>query len=333
MGGNALKNCKTRRYTAEEYHALKALITTKLITKLGLISRAQTIPAYRHKESFGDMDVLYSTYDDRPLTVDDVKYVFPDSKEIIRNTDTISFEYNELQIDLIHSKSVSFDYAYSYFSWNDLGNLIGRIAHKFGLKHGHRGLTLPLRDGDNLFDEVVLTYDHSRALQFLGFDSTHFSNGFDSLEQIYNYVVCNKYFNPEIYKLENLNTIARTRDKKRPTYNGFLKFCSDIDANQCYQYEKDKTTYLSKIFSMFPECIPTFNDIMKEIALQKLVKEKFNGNIVSEYTSLKDKELGYFMKYLRNKVEFDSGFIVYLNDKQIQKNIMKYLEDFNNEKI
>lgn len=220
MGGNALKTCYTRRYSANEYNQLRYVITTKLIM-CKFVQRAQTILSYRQKETFGDMDILYSTYDDVPLNIHDIKFLFPSTKEVVRNSDIISFEHSEFQIDLIHIKKESYDYAYSYFAWNDLGNLIGRIAHKFGLNHGHRGLTLPLRDGDNLFDEIVLTYDHDRALTFLGFDSNHFNNGFDSINQIYNYVITNKYFNPEIYKLENLNTIARTRDKKRPTYNGF----------------------------------------------------------------------------------------------------------------
>ncbi len=333
MGGNALKNCYTRRYNSDEYHPLKAHITTKLITLNKFVSQTRTILAYRNKESFGDMDILYCTFDNNPLSIDDVLHVFPETKEIIRNNDTISFEYNELQIDLIHSKIESFDYAYSYFAWNDLGNLIGRIAHKFGLKHGHRGLTLPLRDGDNLFDEIILTYDHDRALTFLGFDSTHFNNGFNSINQIYNYVITNKYFNPEIYKLENLNTIARTRDKKRPTYNGFLEFCRDIDSLKCYQYSIDKTVYLSKIFSYFPERQQQFDDIMAKLAMQKLAKEKFNGLIVSYCTGLKDKSLGHFMKYLKNKREFNQSFICYLTDKQIEKNIMMYFEDFKNEQI
>lgn len=33
-----------------------------------------------------------------------------------------------------------FNTSLEYLNWNDLGNLIGRIAHKFGLKYGHKGL-------------------------------------------------------------------------------------------------------------------------------------------------------------------------------------------------
>lgn len=332
MGGNALKNCYTRRFDSDEYFSLYKKFKNKFCFMKN-VERYDLIPTYKNKKTFGDMDIIYTTSDDTPLDIKFIKTLFVNSNEVSHNSDIISFEYNEIQIDLIHSKKCYYDYALNYFKYSDLGNLTGRIAHKFGLKHGHRGLTLPLRDGDNLFDEIVLTYDYNRALTFLGFDSNHFNNGFDSINQIYNYVITNKYFNPEIYKLENLNTIARTRDKKRPTYNGFLEFCSHIDSTKCYQYSIDKTVYLSKIFSYFPECQQQFDDIMAKLAMQKLAKEKFNGLIVSHYTGLNDKLLGQFMKYLKTKREFGQSFICYLTDVQIEKNIMKNFEDFKNEQI
>lgn len=97
MGGNALKNCYTRRYSSNEYHNLKRQVLTKLIHKNSFVILAKVIPVYRNKESFGDMDILYSTIDNNPLTIEDVKHAFPFTKEIVRNTDCISFEHNELQ--------------------------------------------------------------------------------------------------------------------------------------------------------------------------------------------------------------------------------------------
>ena len=61
MGGNALKNTETRRYSEDEYFAIQP----KIFNKLMLIEQGSScylIPAYCSKTSFGDMDILYTTY-------------------------------------------------------------------------------------------------------------------------------------------------------------------------------------------------------------------------------------------------------------------------------
>ena len=60
------------------------------------------------------------------------------------------------------------------FSYNDMGNLLGRIAHKFGAKLGHLGLQFPLRDpsnNDRLIAELTITRDFATALTLLGYDA------------------------------------------------------------------------------------------------------------------------------------------------------------------
>jgi hypothetical protein len=101
MGGNALKNCVTRRYQKQEYFDLVPTILNRTIQS-DKVQSICLIESYRTKESFGDMDMVYCTYADKPLTIESVKSLFPESKEIVRNTNVISFEFNELQIDLIH---------------------------------------------------------------------------------------------------------------------------------------------------------------------------------------------------------------------------------------
>jgi hypothetical protein len=269
------------------------------------------------------MDIVYSTYTDEPLDTSDILKAFPGTGEITRNGSILSFEYNELQVDLIHSTGVCYGYALDYFSWNDLGNLIGRIAHKFGLKHGHRGLLLPVRDGDNLVSEIVLTTNYSRTLTFLGFDVIDFYKGFNTLNEIFQYVATSENFNPEFYKLENLNTIARTRDRKRVSYNSFLKFIDALDSVKYPEPSPDKSQYLVKIFQAFPAARQQFDDIIKSLMIKKLVKQRFNGCLISEYTALTGKELGMFMRSIKNNPMFSDSFILCMSDETIRKNIIE----------
>ena len=305
MGGNALKNTFTRRYQKDEYFALANEIQENLLDAFGKTFRATVIPAYRNKESFGDMDILYcqngwNDIDSSGLSVDQVKETFRPN-EVIKNGEVISFDYKELQIDLIFTQDRVFNYALSYFSFNDCGNLVGKLAHKFGLKHGHRGLTLPLRDGFNCFDEVFITSNHDETLEFLDLDPKVFNSGFDSLEDIFAFVSLSKYYHPELYKLENLNTIARVRDRKRDTYRKFLEFGKTQEHRVNFFENSNKQLLLRQIFERWPRAQGDFEAALSRLALQQLARTKFNGEIVSLHTGLSGKELGMFVKHLKEK--------------------------------
>ena len=138
---------------------------------------------------------------------------------------------------------------------NDAGNLCGKLFHKFGLKHGHKGLVLPLRDGDNHFEDVHLTFNHDDALKFVELDPEKYNAGFDSLDALFKYVASSPYYSPEFYKLENLNTIAKVRDRKRTTYNKFLEFGERYTGPIYTEFNKDKSVYLERIFDAFSSCI------------------------------------------------------------------------------
>lgn len=324
MGGNIFGT--TRRYQADEYFKLVDEVCAVFKNTDVRWNEFEVIPAYSEKESFGDLDILYSTTDDIPLDVKHFSSMF-DTDQVSRNSNVTSIAYKEFQIDFIHMGQDNFDYSLAYHSWNDLGNLTGKLARYFGLKHGHAGLVLPMRDGDNKFDEILLTLDHDRFLKFVGLDSDVFNSGFDNLQQIFEYVATSPYYNPEWYKLENISSVGRIRDRKRDTYRKFLEF----NKTQTGTYPErlaDKSDALEHIFKAFPEALPEFNKKMCELALLKLAKEKFNGDLVSEITGFTDKDLGNFMKHLRKDFYFKSEVVAYLSDEKIRSLIIKHQNSF-----
>jgi len=328
MGGNVFPTL-TRRFLADEYFKLSTEIIEMVSSVDNHWLQYEIIPAYREKESFGDCDILYSTTDDRPFNSSVFGAIF-NTKNVSRNGNVTSIAYKELQIDFIHVPQEQFDYALSYFSWNDFGNLEGKLARYFGLKHGHNGLYLPLRDGDNKFDEILLTLDHDKTLKFIGLDSNVFNRGFDTLEEMFDYVTTSPYYSPEWYALENISSAGRMRDKKRDTYRKFLEYGTKYTgpvATKVY----DKSVYLEHIFEFFPEALPKYKTAMQKLGMQKFVKDKFNGYLVSQVTGLKDKELGQFMKHLREDWYFSPENIVYMSNVQLWERVHNKFIDFHNQ--
>ena len=119
MGGNALKNTFTRRFERDEYHAVSSEALIRLLSSEdGIVTSANIIPAYREKESFGDVDILYSTKDGLRLSDSEINRLFR-PKEVVKNHDVISLDFKEIQVDLIHTPAESMEYAMAYFAWND----------------------------------------------------------------------------------------------------------------------------------------------------------------------------------------------------------------------
>lgn len=226
MGGNALKNHETRRYTKDEYLALE----NRFFSDFNFIFETSIlrIPYYSSKDSFGDMDLIIPA-NELPSNWKQVLIDFYDLDKSMysSNGGVFSFAIENFQIDLITAE----DYpaavmAASYFSHGDLGNLIGRIFHKLGMKYGHKGLYLVVRPDDNshVLNEILLTQDMQIILSILGLSYEKYQLGFEDLEDIFRYVASSKYFDPDIYLFYNRNHKAVIRDKKRSTYNGFLEW-------------------------------------------------------------------------------------------------------------
>lgn len=294
MGGNALKNVKTRRYQKDEYHELESKVLL-LLKGAFPYERFEVPKSYTSKESFGDLDIVYTNQRHGYDLVGGVAALLG-SKELVRNGPYASMDYQEIQIDLIKASPEWFDYGIQYFSHNDLGNLRGRIFHKFGMKHGHNGLFYKIRDpqrGDHVIHELLLTDDHTKALSFLELEHVE---SFETLIDIYEHVIGCKYFNPSIYQFENINAVARIRDKKRSTYTGFVKYIEGMNPEYYYQFDP-KESYRDWVLDFFGKQAE-YDRIMSDYNLLLERKKRFNGDLVRSTVLLDGKELGMFMQFL-----------------------------------
>jgi len=310
MGGQALKSTYTRRYSKEEYERLCDTVLTRL-KSLGIESRVPK--SFGAKDSFGDLDVLILA---ESLKGKDMREIIEQHfapNEIYHNSHVFSFDYKEFQIDFILVKTKYWDTSYQYYSYNDLGNLIGRISYQMGFRYGHYGLKLVYRhpDGGRKF-EKILSQDTFAILDFLGFNVKEYLKGFYELEEIFDYVIECEYFNPKIFQYEALNHQNKTRNKKRKNYAAFLEYIETKGKQQMqyrtpYEY-KDKDYYVRLAEDFFGiDIVNQIEDWKKEVERDKAIAEKFNGHKIMEHVpTLKGKELGNaitnFKKHIKDEL-------------------------------
>jgi hypothetical protein len=299
MGGNAIKN--TRRLDRSEYESyeieLKKHLTEFLHTPFN------PLLYYHSKESFGDIDFVVAQ--PKPSRAE-LQHFFDKigSQEQFFNGDMLSFEYKNFQVDLNFVAAEDFEAAQFYFAYNDLNNLVGRVAHKFGLKFGFDGLTYPIRtESGYRAKKIVLSKDPASIYAFLGYDYERYLKGFETREDIFEFVTSSPYFSAEIFELEALNHINRTRNKKRQTYSLFLQWLE----GKCFKnfdFAPDKSLYLIRIHNHFFE---KGVNLLQELALyaeenrkHEFVKKTFNGQHLIANYGIKGADLGQVMAAFKN---------------------------------
>jgi hypothetical protein len=325
MGGNALKNVNTIRLSKAEFEPYVQEVCNLILTKFTYVS---TLKYYRNKQSFGDLDLLLKKSESKNA-MEIIKELF-NPTEIYLNDNAYSFDYKNFQIDMIFKNDEDINSAEFFFAYNDLGNLIGRIANKFNLKFGFEGLQYVVRNHHGrLSKRIQVSKDERKILEFLGLSYERFVQGFDDVTDIYDYVISSKYFNADIFSYENLNHTNRTRNRKRVNYAGFLEYLESSDdfKNRKYQFDNEDA-YLHVIEDFFPECqlMENIKNIEKEYENYLAVTRKFSGSKIMELTKLDGRNLGLFIeKFKQSKPDFFS----YL-EQTSEENIYKDVNDFFN---
>ena len=313
MGGNALKQVTTVRLTKENYHRLSVEVSQKMRERFP-DRRIEVIPAFRLKADFGDLDILIDAEGLRENLIDVIRELFNPTEIVTGNA--ISFDVENFQVDIIPCTSANFATSLVYYSYNDLGNLMGRISHKLGFKYGHEGLSFRADDNNYVIFDFVVSRDSRQIFEFLGYDYDRFLQGFDTLLEVFEYAASTKYFNPEMFKYENRNYASRVRDKKRSSYSGFLEWCENptIKINHypwAVLHDRGgyvpKTEFVEIAYNTFPGLKERHEKELEDYRLKKLFKEYFSAEDVTRVTGLTFKDLGNLMKYLKSVIVEEYG--------------------------
>ena len=303
--------------------------------------RIDSVPALRDKLDFGDCDLVVSVKPEFDIKHGDwpgiyhaamtcvgasVRHQSGDVASIDAQASRFTRSNIVFQLDLIRVSAESHDFAVHYFSYNDLGNLLGRVAHKLGVKLGFDGLRKPIRHPEKetyLFDDLVISKNWAEALRLLKYDPTRFFNGFDAREEMYEYVMSSPWASPSLYLLENRNYKARTRDAKRPSYSGMLEWLRtdwagtgfDWDANRERAVKEFEDCYLG-----LPGVGQAMTEIQSNLATSTAARARFNGARISEMTGLTKQDLGRWMAGVRGRFADDGElfkWVLSVDDKAL----------------
>lgn len=337
MGGNALSHTSVR-LTKKNYEWIAAECVARLRTVYPG-KRIEALGSYNTKADFGDCDILIESspeYDPYKMAgalqaVEVVRNGPVTSVGVVVRPEINMHDGNVFQVDFIKIEPEAFDFALGYFGRGDAGNLLGRLFHACGLAFRHDGLYYYFRDPENpdyKLCEILITQDFSKALEFMDYDPVIYSKGFDTKTDIYEFVASSRFFNSSIFLLDNRNARSRVRDKKRPMYMEFLKWCEERNDLNSFEYPKDKKTWLPRIFETFPQFREEFKKSEQYLAEIKKSKAKFNGQMVSEMTGLQGKELGGLMKAFKESFESaqeQREFILRSTELEIKERVLELM--------
>lgn len=344
MGGNAIKKVPTVRLSRSRYHAYCEELEHALKSAFPG-GDFRVIPAYGEKPDFGDLDMLYAFTDQSGYQAfHDQSPELLHAAQVVKNGDVMSMgvpisgdEY--FQVDFIRSNPCKIDFAEFYFGYNDLGNLMGRIARYLGLKLGHEGLFYvfrPEEKPDYVFREVLVSNDVDTVLGLLGFDPEGYHrNDFARLSDVFEFVMSSRYMMKEIFLAGNHNHITRKREKKRGTYKAFIEYLETLpdDAHTpIYRFEEKSGLRNQMIYNIMQ--IDTFRRAFLETerAYQRRQEflRRFDGKVVAEITGLSGVALGEFIQAFRNgmRKEAFEGYVLSVDPHTLERDILSAYQVF-----
>ncbi len=247
------------------------------------------------KVSFGDLDIL--------VYLDDVEQLEPlkeliDHDKYTLNNDTLSMLIDGYQVDLIYVNNCYKDLATTFYNYSIYGFMIDRMLRDFNLKITTTGLQYIYNDtvGNRVYFHVT---SRDRTFEILKLDKDVYSKGFNSYDDLFEYVSTSPYFRKEIYYPENLTHSSRARANKREPYHLLLKWLED----------KSKFRRPDKKYQLPEGLRHIINDEVYsyEVMLERKneLKKSFNGNIIQKLTGLSGIELGDFKNMMLSKYTHD----------------------------
>lgn len=307
MGGQLLKTwgLPEKRLSLEDFMAVNKLVMDKLLDR-GFVAG---VPDWiQEKSDFGDLDVLVSVDNqrEREALLHTVIAELSNFKPHI-NGSVVSVPIDGFQVDFIMIEARSFDFAFNYYSNNDFGNLMGRFARQMGLRLGHHGLWYELRESffsgnekdTTPLGKFDLSYSWDEAVSLVT-GVREVPHEFATFEQMFATVSLFPKFRPEIFYFENLDSVNRTRNKKRKVYARFVEWVEGRAVRGSFARLTGVPTstpesYLPALVRSNPGLAVWIEGLRTKWVEDKTFAARFNGDIVREETRLEGRELGEFI--------------------------------------
>jgi hypothetical protein len=312
MGGKALKNINCVRVNLELYNKIKSIILSKLLPYNYFVSIIE-MPG---KETFGDLDLIYKWKDNQ-----DIPFIINElfsPREVFSNNNVFSFSYNineveYFQIDLIKVSNI--EMAQFYYGYGDIGHIIGRMMKKNDLTFGAEGLWINYEN-----NKIMLSSDPLEICNFIGLDHSKWKNGFNTITDVFNWIIQCKYFNKIYFNPDNFNAVYKKNYETRPNFKLFVDYILNINTENKNEINLNIIDYIT-IFNKHNEK----EIIDKKLYINKLHQEKFSGKIFLLYTDCKN--IGKYKDAFKKHICENQDFNEYLLNNDIDF-INNQIKDF-----
>jgi hypothetical protein len=325
MGG---KLFNLGRISRDRYLEIEVLMREYLDRKIG--AAAYRIPRYYStKPDFGDMDIIIRL--DNPTTWQTLRQEFVTDLGVTETKSgggVFSTVYQGLQVDYFTAAPEFFESTYNYLSFNDLGNLLGKICRRFNLKYGEEGLAYVFRRQDgNYKKDLTISTDFAEICRLLELDYGQWQQGFDELADVFDWVIASPYFSVRPYI--DQSTSLEKKVKERTTIQKFLAYLEEQQITKEYQYLENRDDYVPWIAEQFPAA-----DLLARIAVEKqldersiAVRAKFNGNRIMELIpNLSGKTLGAFIVKLKEQIPDFEEYVLTQEQEAIDRAIVDFYD-------
>ena len=290
MGGNVFKDNR-RMESKKEFYSVYGE-QHKFLSSKNIHEFIELPRQIESKTSFGDMDLVVNidklnTYKSKLI---DAGY------PVSRNGIVLSYQTPEkYQIDLIGIDKCKLNYALRYFSFGDHGNILGRLVKfQFQLKHGFNGLSYEfITDSPNYRRLIELSYVYDDILDLLKLNKYKFIEGFETEEELFDWIYESPYMNTTIYSFDKLKTSDAKRDKKRKFYCRWLDYLKTKPKKEYVLPQEEKEYILDTEYPQLGIAIFIYENDYKNLVDYR---NKFNRHIVKELLKIDNEEFGNFMR-------------------------------------
>mmetsp|Transcript_118819 Transcript_118819/g.177606 ORF Transcript_118819/g.177606 Transcript_118819/m.177606 type:complete len:333 (+) Transcript_118819:1-999(+) len=274
---------------------------------------------YSSKPDFGDVDILLSS----SVTTDWPKLREEIAQDLgVTNYKTkgdLSMVYKDkIQVDVMVFPDEYMDATWQFLCYNDLGNLLGKHYRRFNLKYGEKGLFYVYRrDDGNYKKDILLTRDMKKILGFLELSYDEWNRGFETLEDMFEWVIACKYFTAQPFI--KLTATTNKRVKLRTTMRKFVEYIAANQVEKAFDF-KERDEYLPMIMNYFSD-VPLQDLLDAEKVKEErdeIIKKKFNGSLVmKKFPELKGPRLGTFLKQFKAQYDDFDEAILGMSDDEV----------------
>ena len=330
MGGSAFQldthGLTTSRMDRRQYNAL----SNYFLPLLRLYFRNVSIPPETPgKETFGDLDIMVS----QPLDLHPHDAILQlcsralgdKCKKFIYNSPTtniaVAIDTMIAQVDVhVVPKDELWGLDFWMHSWGDMGMIVSSTVKAWGLRlSASRGLWVEVPGHGPL----ILSLDVERIIRFLGLDWERYSRGFDTLEEIYGWIE-KITINGERIGVKAGGKVDRREHVKRSMW---VQYWTRGEDATYAPSEEEKSQVFTRALGYFGKS-EEYEDIIKQMARDKLAREKYNGFRVREWTGADGKQLGILMKALKEDGRLNKDSVVEMEVEDIRSIVMHVWQNF-----